>query len=182
MEEASSENNWFYEEKGVRKGPVSQNEMLALIKTGSISRKDVVWKEGFSDWVSLENTELSNLMSSSTPPPLSGEHVNNAMVWLLAFTPVWGSIFFTFCMLVFSRVFGQMYTMLLSGILLFAIYICLYKIDEKNIKTAGHNYDKINPWAWIVLPVYLYQRARCLNQSLIHLYFWIGSFVLSLFL
>lgn len=80
MEEASLEKNWFYEEKGVRKGPVSQNEILALIKTGSISRKDVVWKEGFSDWVSVENTELNNLMSSSTPPLLSGEHVNNAMV------------------------------------------------------------------------------------------------------
>lgn len=170
MEDSLFEKNWFYEDRGERKGPVSKDEIIGLVKSGVISRKDVVWKQGFSDWISIENTELNDLIGFDAPPPLSA---NNAIAWLLALMPIWGGFVLLMCFLI-SLPFGG-YAGLVGFILVFMIYILLYKIDEKNIKKAGYNYDRISGWAWIVLPVYLYQRAKCLNQSLIHFWVWIGS-------
>lgn len=185
MNEGGAVNNWFYEEGGERKGPVPQSEMTRLVKSGVISRKNLVWKQGFSDWIPMESTELSGHVDIGTPPPLSGDRVNDAMVWILALMPIVGLIFLK----AFASIFGRGSALsrfyggqIIPAIIFFAFYLWLIRVDEKRIKTAGHNYDKISSWAWLVPPVYLYQRAKSLNQNLIHFYFWIGSFIASLFL
>ncbi len=90
MSEAQSttQNNWFYEENGQRKGPVSENEMVQFIKSSVISHGTSVWKQGFPDWLKVENTDLRVHLDNSAPPPLSGEHINSTLVWVLAFAPL----------------------------------------------------------------------------------------------
>ena len=87
-----AENNWFYENDGQRKGPVSESEIIGLIKASSITKETPLWKEGFSDWMKLENTDLSIHIDKTAPPPLSGAHINNAIVWVLAFAPLIGYV------------------------------------------------------------------------------------------
>ena len=88
--QATTQNNWFYEENGQRKGPVSENEMVQFIKSSVISHGTSVLKQGFPDWLKVENTDLRVHLDNSAPPPLSGEHINNTLVWVLAFAPLIG--------------------------------------------------------------------------------------------
>ncbi|WP_141243721.1 DUF4339 domain-containing protein, partial [Pseudomonas indica] len=46
---------WFYEEKGQRLGGIDESAMIALIKSGKLGHGSTVWKQGFSDWMKLED-------------------------------------------------------------------------------------------------------------------------------
>ena len=68
MEEASPEKNWFYEGDGEKKGPVTEKEIGELIRTGTLTAKSRVWQQGFTDWKSVEETELNTYVDKSVPP------------------------------------------------------------------------------------------------------------------
>jgi len=185
MSEAQTETEgiWFYEEGGQRKGPVSENDMIQFIKTSVISHGASIWKKGYPDWLKIENTELRIYLDDSAPPPLSGEHVNNTLVWVLAFAPIIGLMLEYF-------VAGAMYSGNASAVAIaiksnkfwfitLALNIGLAFFDEKRLKKAGHNTDKFKGWVWIV-PVYLYQRAKQTKQNLTYFIVWIVCFVLIL--
>ena len=68
MEEASLEKYWFYEGDGEKKGPVTEKEIGELIRTGTLTAKSRVWQQGFTDWKSVEETELNTYVDKSVPP------------------------------------------------------------------------------------------------------------------
>ena len=68
MEEASLEKNWFYESDGEKKGPVTEKEIGELIRSGTVTAKSHVWKQGLTDWKSVEETELNTYVDKSVPP------------------------------------------------------------------------------------------------------------------
>ena len=58
---------WYYVHKGIKKGPLSRIELLKLINGVNIKGNAKVWREGFEEWVPLEDVaELRN----NVPPPL----------------------------------------------------------------------------------------------------------------
>jgi uncharacterized RDD family membrane protein YckC len=62
---------WYYTVAGQQIGPVSGSELKLLASRGKITRNDMVWKEGMSDWVPAE--KLKGLFVGSgtaSPPPL----------------------------------------------------------------------------------------------------------------
>jgi hypothetical protein len=157
--------DWFYEEDGQRKGAIAESELIGLIKSGKISYGASVWKKGFPDWLKIENTDLRGHLEEVAPPPLKGEHINNTVVWVLAFAPIIGFVFE-------KAVVGIPFITLILN-------IALSYLDEKRLRKAGHNTDKFKGWIWLV-PVYLYQRAKILNQNLAYFIVWIVCFVLVL--
>ena len=163
-----SSNSWFYDKGGQRQGPVSGDDVQKLIRTGVISRSTAVWTQGFPEWMSMDETELIQYIDSSIPPPLSGRFLDNTIPWLIAVLPLfWGMVHsFNTQFIMTGPRRGNILLMLLPVVVFFAIYILLYRIDEKQIKAAGHNYDSISPWAWMIPAVYLYQRAMTLGQNL----------------
>ncbi len=182
--EVVMENKWFYEDKGQRKGPVSEDELIKLIKSSIISHGSSVWKEGFPDWLKVENTDLRIYLDNSSPPPLSGEHINNTIIWLLAFAPLIG---YFLEWIVAGAVHGNnqfaaQVAMANSKywFVTLALNIGLSVLDEKKLKKAGHNTDKFKGWVWLV-PVYLFQRAKATKQNLAYFIVWIVCFVLVLF-
>ena len=40
-----------------------------------------------------------------------------------------------------------------------------HALDEKLLKNAGHDTKRLGWWACLIVPVYLYKRAKALNQS-----------------
>lgn len=48
-----STSQWFYEEKGERKGGVSEQEMIELIREGRLGYGSSVWAHGFTEWSKL---------------------------------------------------------------------------------------------------------------------------------
>lgn len=182
--QATTEGMWFYEENGQKKGPVSESEMIHFIKSSAISHGTSVWKKGFPDWLRIENTDLRIHLDDSAPPPLSGEHINNTLIWVLAFAPIIGYLLEWF-------VAGAMHGNNQFGVeiamennkywfVTLGLNIALAFFDEKRLKKAGHNTEKFKGWVWLV-PVYLYQRAKATKQNLAYFITWIVCFVLVLF-
>ena len=186
MSEAQSttQNNWFYEENGQKKGPVSENEMVQFIKSSVISHGTSVWKQGFPDWLKVENTDLRVHLYNSAPPPLSGEHINNTLVWVLAFAPLIG--YFLEWVVAGAVHGGNEFAAQVAmanskyWFITLGLNIALAFFDEKRLKNAGHNTDKFKGWVWLV-PVYLYQRSKATKQNLAYFIVWIVCFVLVLF-
>lgn len=64
---------WYYlDESKLRKGPVTQSELVALIERGLLHAHSRVWRGGLRGWVTLEETqaELGDVRLAEAPPPL----------------------------------------------------------------------------------------------------------------
>jgi hypothetical protein len=57
---------WFYSKNGQQLGPISDEEIVNLSKSGGLTATDLVWKEGMPDWKPWR--EVSLLSSNPTPP------------------------------------------------------------------------------------------------------------------
>ena len=173
---------WFNEEDGQRKGPISDSEMIDLIKSSRVSYGSAVWEKDFPDWLKVENTELRVHLADVAPPPLSGEHVKNTVVWVLAFAPLIG-LFLEY--MIATVVYGNQYVAQAAvqnnklWLVTVALNIGLSYFDERRLKRAGHNTDKFKGWVWIV-PVYLYQRYRNLRQGPAYFIVWLVCFGVTL--
>ena len=51
---------WYFVENNESKGPFSNDEMEEFLKSSRISESTYVWKDGFSDWKVLKETDLFN--------------------------------------------------------------------------------------------------------------------------
>ncbi|QNN45563.1 DUF4339 domain-containing protein [Thermomonas brevis] len=176
--------HWFYEENGQKKGPIPEDEMIRLIGSSGIPRGTPVWTQGFPEWLKIENTELrAHLDNSSAPPPLSGEHINNTVAWVLAFAPLIG--YFLEWIIAGMAHGGNEYAAQADmdngkyWFVTLALNIALSVFDEKRLKDAGHDTRKFKGWVWLV-PVYLYQRAKATKQNLAYFIIWIVCFALVL--
>lgn len=172
---------WFYEFSGERKGPVSEVDLTGLVSSGSITYGNAVWNSSMSDWTLIENTVLRNILPG--PPPLSGVHVNNTIVWILAFAPLIGLVLEY---VVAGALYGNEWQAQVAvkenkfWYITLALNLCLCFFDERKLKKAGIDTSKFSGWVWLV-PVYLYQRARYLKQNLAYFIVWIATFALIIF-
>lgn len=184
VQSPATENKWFYEENGQRKGPVSESEMVQFIKALVISHGTSVWKQGFPDWLKLENTDLRIHLDDSAPPPLTGDHINNTIVWVLAFAPLIGYFleWVVAGVIYGENLFAAQVAMAGSSywFVTLGLNIALAFFDERRLRNAGHNTNKFKGWVWLV-PVYLYQRAKATKQNLAYFIIWIICFILVLF-
>lgn len=65
--------DWYYENNGERGGPVSADELRAMLACGAISLTSLVWTTAFgSEWKRLGDTELA-LPLPVVPPPLPAQ-------------------------------------------------------------------------------------------------------------
>lgn len=64
---------WYYEKSGKPAGPVSLDHMKRLVSSGDVTNRTKVWKEGMEEWQEAQSTQLLNLFTHSSPPPLQKE-------------------------------------------------------------------------------------------------------------
>ena len=172
--------SWFYEQKGERKGGVEESELISLIESGSVTHGTLLWKEGFTEWKKIENTELSTHLNKTSPPPLSGEHVNNTVVWILAFAPIIGYLLEWFIAGAINgseRKAEQAMAEAKYFYITIILNIALSIFDEKRLAMAGYSTEKFKGMNWLV-PVYLFQRAKYLNHSMAYFAVWLVSFAM----
>jgi hypothetical protein len=179
---AVTPSQWFYEEKGQRLGGIDESAMIALIKSGKLGHGSNVWKQGFVNWMKLEDTPLRPHLDQLSPPPLTGQQVNNTVVWVLAFGPILGLFLESFvAMLAYSDEDLALDAVTNSQFFYIsvALNILLSLWDSKRLQKAGHNTRAFKGWAWLI-PVYLYQRAKHLKQNLAYFFVWLACFGLVL--
>lgn len=168
--------DWFYEKDGVRVGPVDEAAIKDLIARAALHHGSLVWSASLGhEWRTLQATPLG--MAVMGPPPLPATHVKNGLAWLLAFVPLIG--------LVVELVLGLQWDYQPMELFLgyFLINTVFAFLDGRNIKKSGHDTRRISYFFWIwLVPVYLFQRARALNQSKAYFWTWLVMFVLSLLL
>ena len=58
---------WYYMDGEKRIGPVAQDAVIALIRSGTVNRSTPVWRDGIADWLELGQSELASFIA--TPPP-----------------------------------------------------------------------------------------------------------------
>ncbi|NTZ82557.1 DUF4339 domain-containing protein [Burkholderia metallica] len=178
---------WHYEKDGNRLGPVSDDDVRQLVQQRALASHTLVWKQGFTDWCALGETELARHLEAATAPPaLPAAHIDNVVVWLLACAPLIGMV--TEAMLAgalapsdeLAGLAGQMavrtgqywwVTLVLN--------IGLSVLDERRLKRAGVDTSGFGKLVLIV-PVYLWKRAKSLNQTPSYFWTWIALFGVTL--
>lgn len=53
------ERQWYYIDKGQQKGPISQDQLLALLQQGILQRTTPIWTDGMPDWQPASNVEIT---------------------------------------------------------------------------------------------------------------------------
>jgi len=64
---------WHYQSEGRPQGPVSEEELLALLASGKLKPSDLVWHKGLSEWIEISRSSLTQPAASHQPPVLPGE-------------------------------------------------------------------------------------------------------------
>ncbi len=169
---SSDGESWYYEVNGERNGPAPTNEVAALVAKGTLSAKSLVWRSGFPDWVAIHDTSFGKLIT--TPPPVAGRAIDNAVVWWLAFAPIIGSFVGIWLASSMQTSVNNFWWITLG------LNIGLGYFDESRLKRAGYDTAKMG-MAWLV-PVYLFKRAKLLDQSPAYFVVWLVAFFVSLFL
>lgn len=173
---------WYYEDNGERKGAVTEAEISRLLHTGILTAQSGVWRKGFADWMALDKTELKQYLDDSVPPPLTGEHVNNTLVWVLAFAPLIGTFLEYMLAGMLNASDAKANAAVASGHYIFVtigLNIALCFLDASRLEKAGVQTEKFKGFVWLV-PVYLFQRAKVLKHNLAYFIVWIVCFAATL--
>lgn len=190
----SNNKEWFYVEKGEKKGPVSEVEMIELIKTAIISYGTLVWTKDFSEWQKIDNTDLIKYVQEISPPPINPvKDVGSAYFHrLLDKKPLnfhnyfaWGMVVTMLANMLFGllRSGFNVWITLISVLLVLGLNCFLAYLDMNVIERAGlgkMNFRWSLIWAAIFPPVYLYRRASQSKQKPIQFYAAIVCMLLSL--
>ena len=183
MTEATTDDSWFYTQGGQRLGPVTADKLRELLAAQSIDGETPIWRKGLGDWQPLRMTEIDTVLKDA-PPPVAASHVNNLLVWTLAFMPI--AYVFVDALIYGYRVnhpeADQTFLNSLSWMIPFAINGGLCFGDERQLALAGHNTKNLQILAVFLAPVYLFVRAKRVKQPPTYGYVWIGSFIIAAFL
>lgn len=161
---------WYYYKGGDRSGPVTANEIAALLRSTEIDRKTLVWKAGMADWSPLNQTAL-NTLATDVVPPIPIQAASDKYAWALATSPFLVSLILTMV-----NVTG------ISRTIIIIVINCLFLIlDIQEIKKTGNDPGS---WIWlgaVIVPVYLFVRASKVNQKYGYAIINCIIFVLGLF-
>ena len=192
------ETPWFYDKNGERTGGFAESQMVGLIQSGEIGYGTSVWKPGLDGWTKAENTDLGKHLVDVGPPPLKGATVSNGTVWVLALAPVIGLMLEYFVAGIIysdspdpdwmagtglSQSDLDAFNAVESGSLFLVTVILnigLSILDERRLRKAGWDTSKIRGMVWLV-PVYLFKRAKLLEQNLAYFIVWLVAFGLVFF-
>jgi hypothetical protein len=74
----NSYDDWYYVEKGEKKGPVSAVEIKHLLNNGQIADDTHVWRSGMKGWSTIRESELYALVDN-IPPPISSNLIDRQL-------------------------------------------------------------------------------------------------------
>ncbi|MBO9604434.1 MAG: DUF4339 domain-containing protein [Paenibacillaceae bacterium] len=162
---------WYYIENGVRKGPFATDQMIAMQHAGQFAPDTLVWRQGYPDWRAMSSTELAPHFTQ--PPPVHRSQIPNGLVWWMAFIPIIGS----FAEFVVQTVQGEPLGGLTAALLYFLVYTVFVQYDTKQLEKSG--YPRASRWWVLLVPVYLFRRAKKLRQFPLYAIIWFVCFIVA---
>jgi len=61
--------NWHYVNQGQQAGPVTEEELLTLVRAGKISEETLVWREGMQNWTPFHQAGIPTSPTTTAQPP-----------------------------------------------------------------------------------------------------------------
>lgn len=170
---------WHYNLNGTAVGPVSGEELLSLYGKGTVDEATLVWDsaEG-GEW--RKYGDVQAFRSTDAPPPLPTVAVSDACVWTIVSIPVIGGL----AELIIAESFG----IATSGWGFLVCYVVIYGLlawqDERIIADSGRRVGSGAIWVWgaLLVPVYLFLRAKRLGKTQITLGWWVASFAAGIYI
>ena len=141
-------------------------------------------------WLSVRDSELYKFVESE-PPPVSGEHIDNSLVWIVAIIPIVVALIDASLASQPGAAIGRAIAPRMGieyaekevpwfiPFIMNSIF-CLW--DERRLHKAGHSSHWMTSMAIILVPAYLFLRAKKLKQRPTYAITWIILIVLSVFL
>jgi hypothetical protein len=170
--QTTEETRWYYFSGDDRRGPVSGGALMELYRKGLLKADTQVWSAGYANWIALQQTPFFQSGPMSGPPPVSGNAVNNTMVWWLAFMPILGSII----EYIIATAVGAGSQSLWFVTFFLNVWLC--SLDCKRLRAAGYDTKTLGSY-WLI-PVYLFKRAKLLAQTPSYAIVWVVTFVVML--
>ena len=153
--------------------------------TPALSTSDVKCPQCGTD--SPYNARFCDNCGQPLQNPEKGANVSNGTVWVLALAPLIGLMLEYFIAAIIyadSPDFDwDVFNAVGSGQLFFVtviLNIALSILDERKLRKAGWDTNKIRGMVWLV-PVYLFKRAKFLEQNLSYFIVWLVAFGLVFF-
>lgn len=69
---------WYYADKGSQRGPLTDEEFDALLKSGRLTKETLVWKDGMDNWTALSELPEGVLVASPPEASLTGSPESGA--------------------------------------------------------------------------------------------------------
>ncbi|WFU81324.1 DUF4339 domain-containing protein [Bradyrhizobium sp. CIAT3101] len=182
----ASDEEWFYAQGGQRKGPVPTGTLRELLATQAIDGETQIWRKGLANWQPLRTTEIGTQLKD-IPPPIAASHVNNGLVWALAFAPL-AYLFVDVALLNYQNShpagdeFFEAFLSPLSWLVPVLTNAVLCLVDTEQLKRAGYSSGWLTLFALLLAPVYLFVRAQRLGQTPTYGFVWIATFIVSIIL
>jgi hypothetical protein len=199
MSEPMPATDWFYAVRGNKIGPVSDAQIKGLLSKGELGADVYVWRKGLKDWIPIRESELSEPIND-VPPPLTASLIGNTWVWVIAFLPLVFAVIDAAIIqmkienLVASGWWNALEFSNQGGLLTVgpkqpsglpwglppAFYALFGLLDERRLKKAGHSSKYMPLLAVLLVPVYLFTRAKRLRQFPYYGIVWAVCFVFEL--
>jgi hypothetical protein len=182
-------NEWHYVANGVKKGPVSATTIENLLNKKEIETDTQVWRKGMTDWKCIRESELTELVASD-PPAIASSLIGNGYVWTLAVLPL------VFGFVDASIAYNNQEAAARSLVLGFPYYpskelpwqipllvnATLGWLDERRLRKAGYGSQWMRAAAVLLVPVYLFARAKKLRQWPTYAVTWVIMLVVGFLL
>lgn len=188
--------DWYFERNGERRGPLKENELAALLRSGDVPPETLVWTAAFGDqWKPASQTQLAPRPVGS-PPPLPSQpfaspqpaiagalpyappyaEPTDAYAYLLALSPL---VLLVLDMALFANMgrLTQESGTPISGVVGFWTGIILAALDARNLYRSGRNPKPRTAVPFVLLtPIaYFIRRHVLVRRSLKFLWIWLGT-------
>ena len=179
-----TEDQWYYAESGIQKGPIAASALRALLSSKTIDAETLVWRTGWRDWKPVRETDL-RVAVQDIPPPLGPQLVRNTAVWIVALLPLAFGIIDASIAYENRLTFGLpakepipdippgLYAVITLG-------FCLW--DRHVLRKAGYQFSGWFFLTALITPVYLFLRAKRIKQRPTYAITWVCTFIVAVLL
>ena len=185
---------WYYVASSGRSGPVSLPALRKLAAQGHIEDATSIWKAGLADWIPLSSYEEAAFELSAAALPPAAAAPSKGYIWPLALAPVWG----TALQVVATELWVALTHKQLAYYAQFwwitfgSLFLCSY-LDFRSYRKdrpAGLDFGgypgeqtaarQVGTLIFLLVPAYVYLRAKKLDRRLLHFWVWLFSLLLWL--
>lgn len=170
--------DWFYNAKGLRTGPVTEDELRKLYGRGEIFPDTLVWNSQFgTEWRRLDTVSDLYAEPKDSPPPLPTTAIGDQWAWIMAMTP----LFLGLVDLWLQNTTGQPLDFATFTIANLIICLTCIAMDNGVVAQAGAGKRIRGVAAFIILTpaAYLFVRAKRLEKNQYPFFAWIGFALFS---